>query len=182
MTNAEIFDVLHEYVEYATGLPGKDIRITRPNYGLNPSNDRGTIVTIGIIDPVTIGIDGVFYVDGEAEEDMAEIISADRNITASIKTYGDDAADVMGQISQKLRGSNAQAIFYRGGIGFIRRGTVLQISEILNGSFEEIRQLDVEFHVNHIVEEDVKAIDSATIELEVQHETKKLNATIEVTR
>ena len=182
MKNSEIFDVVHDYVVFATGLPGRNVRITRPNYGVNPAKDRETIVTIGLINSTQIGIDNRLYRDKESSEDMTEYISSDRNITASIKAYGKDAADVMDQISFKTRTQAGNEILIEGGLGYLGQGQVLTLSEVLNGSYEEIRQLDLDFHVDHITEADINAIDSATIGVEVQYDTRKLNKTIEVTK
>ena len=183
MNSATIFDIMHDYVVFATGLPGKDVRITRPNAGLNVQNDRGTVATIGLINSTPIGQDAEFFnnIDGN-DDDVEEIVSANRRLTASIKIFGGDSEDLINKVSSNLKRQGAKDIFYNGGesIGILTKGEVLNLSTVLNGSYNEIRQLDIRLYINHVEGQNINAINSATIGVEIQNGSQKLETTIEV--
>jgi hypothetical protein len=182
VNNSEIYEIIHTYVVFATGLPVADVRPVRDNYNIEPIKDRGTIVTIGLINSTPIGMDQTFYENIEGDDlNVNELVSADRNLTASIKVDGDDAEDIANKIAWNTARSGASEIFYNGEIGFIRKGEIINLSELLNGGYNEIRQIDIEFHINHVDALEVNAINSSTIDVELQG-SGTLTETIEVTQ
>ena len=95
--------------------------------------------------------------------DLDETVYGDRNITASIKTYGVTADDNSEKILLALTSSNGLSFLNQNGLGYLRNGSILDISMLMNGSFENRRQLDVEFHVVSSGTEVVNAIESAEL-------------------
>lgn len=95
--------------------------------------------------------------------DLDETVYGDRNITASIKIYGNTADDICEKILLALTSSSGLSYLNQNGLGFLRNGSILDISTLANGSFENRRMLDVEFHVVSTGTNVVNAIESAKL-------------------
>ncbi len=181
MTNLEIYKIVQKYVVFATGLPGASVRLARPNQGVRTAKDRGTIVSINLINSTPIGKDYTLFKDIDGDDlNIEEVVVANRNLTASIKVYGSDAEDIAIKISNNTVRSGAKGVFYSGGIGVLKKGNVLDLTAVLSGSYEETRQLDIQLYIKHVDELNVNVINSATIDVEIQNGSLKLNGKVEV--
>lgn len=169
MNNIDVYKVIQEYVVYATGLAGSNVRLARPELGIETQNDRDTIVTIDLIAHTKIGMDSNLYRDiGGDNQNMIEVVSADRNVTASIIVYGFDSADIVDKISRNLKRQKAKDILYNEGqeIGYLTQGAIVNLSQVLNGSYSEIRQIDIQFFVSHFDDEEINTMNSLDIDLD----------------
>lgn len=95
--------------------------------------------------------------------DLDETVYGDRNVTASIKTYGTTADDISEKIVLALTSSIGLSHLNKNGLGYLRHGPILDISTLANGNFENRRQLSVEFHVVSSNTNSVNAIESSAI-------------------
>jgi hypothetical protein len=176
----QLYRDLHDYVIAATGLPDESVVPTYDNASSEPSQNRGQICSINIINQVMIGNDARSYTDKSGGQDLDEKTSGDRNVTASIKTYGDSAQNTIEQIILYL--STSAGIFFLNDkdIGYLRHGNTLDISSIQNGEFENRRQVDIEFHVVFDITADVNEISTASIDY-VFEASQTITGNIEVT-
>ena len=186
MNEFELHNIIHDYIVFATGLPNESVIPAYSNQDMQTYNDRGAIVTINLINPTPIGKDTLYYKDVD-NDNVEEIVFAHRNITASIKVFegkldGNTASDLMDKISSYLIRTKAKSIFYNSGnsIGVIRKGNVIDLPEVLNGSYNSIKQLDIDFHINNSDGLNVNAINSSTIEVESHSGSHITNTQIEV--
>ncbi len=159
----QVYRNLHDYVVLVTGLPNESVRPTYENASSQPTQDRGLLCSINIINQTEIGIDARNYNDQQAGEDLDEDVIGDRNITASIKAYGELAADTCEKIVLGLKSAAGAEFLNTKELGYLRHGSILNISSIQNGGFEKRNQVDVEFHIKTSVTAEVNAIQSAVI-------------------
>lgn len=176
----QLYRDLHDFVVEATGLDPTSVRPTYVNASARPTQDRGLLCSINLINQLPIGQDGKISANmAEPATDMDETIYGDRNITASIQAYGSDAQGTIEKIAIYLSTSAGIEFLNKKGIGYLRNGQTLDISSLQNGSFENRRQLDVEFHKVSIAENEVNAIESADLGFTF-YGSEKTTGTIEV--
>lgn len=175
----QIYRDIHGFVVLATGLPDKSVRPAYPNASAKPTQDRDLLCSINIINQTTIGIDARKYANQTAGTDLDESVVGDRNITASIKTYGEGADDTAETIMLFLKSSAGINFLNTKELGYLRHGSIINLSSLQNGSFENRRQLDVEFHIKTSVTAEVNAIESAEIGF-AYYGSDEITGTIEV--
>ena len=160
----QIYRDIHDFVVLATDLDPKSVRPSYVNASAEPTQDRGLLCSINLINITKIGQDGKISQDMTLPAiDMDETIYGDRNVTASIKCYGDDAQDTAENIQLFLSSSGGTEFLNGKDLGYLRSGQALDISSLQNGSFENRRQLDIEFHIVTSNTEDVNSINSSDI-------------------
>lgn len=160
----QVYRDIHDMIVLATGIPKESVRPVYGNASSKPNQDRGLLCSVNLINITKIGQDGRISTDQDAPAtDMEETIYGDRNITASIKSYGDGAQDTAEKIQLFLSSSACSEFLNSKNIGFLRNGQILDISSIQNGSFENRRQVDIEFHIVTSNTEDVNSINSSDI-------------------
>ena len=160
----QVYRDLHDFIVLATGLDDESVRPVYGNSSAQPTQDRGLLCSVNLINITKIGQDGKISDDQDLPAtDMEETIYGDRNVTASVKAYGEAAQDTLEKIQLFLSASAGTEFLNSADLGFLRNGQILDISSIQNGSFENRRQLDIEFHVVTSNTEDVNAINSSEI-------------------
>lgn len=160
----QIYRDIHDMIVLATTLPDESVRPVYGNAPSKPNQDRGLLCSVNLINTTKIGQDSRISTDQDAPDtDMHETIYGDRNLTASIKSYGDEAQNTAEKIQLFLSSSKCSEFLNSKNIGFLRNGQILDISSIQNGSFENRRQLDIEFHIVTSNTEDVNSINSTSV-------------------
>ena len=160
----QVYRDIHDFVVLATGLDGESVRPVYSNSSARPAQDRGLLCSINLINITQIGQDGKISQDmADPATDIDETIYGDRNVTASVKSYGATAQDIAEKIQLLLSASVGTEFLNKKDLGYLRSGQVLDISSLQNGSFENRRQLDIEFHIVTSNTEDVNAINSSEI-------------------
>ncbi len=159
----QVYRNVHDIVVEATGLDDTAVRPAYDNAPAQPTQDRTLICSINIINPTPVGVDSVINANQDTGTDLDETVYGDRNITASIKTYGGSAQNVAEQIILYLSTSAGIQSAYEKELGYLKHGQILNISSLQNGSWENRRQVDIEFHIVMSVENEVNAIESSTI-------------------
>lgn len=162
MTYNGLEDTWFQFVVAATGLPENQGRIVYQNGPIQSPQDRPLLFSLALINATMIGQDG--RINSNGASDVDEKITSDRNITASIKTYGPEARDNLEKVNAYLSASAGIEFLNKNQIGFFRSGQILDISSIQNGEFEDRRSLDIEFHAVFETTRDVNAINSAEID------------------
>ena len=179
----QVYRDLHDFIVEATGLDTSAVRPAYQNAPTSPSQDRGTLVTINLINQTELGIDSRQYANDGT--DLAESVYGDRNITASINVYADDdshaqeAQNVIENIVLYLRSSAGSEFLNGKELGYLRHGSVLNLSALQNGNWENRRQVDIEFHIIVSVENAVNAIETASVNWQYEG-SGTITGTIEV--
>lgn len=159
----QVYRDLHDFVVLVTGLPDESVRPAYTNASAQPSQDRDLLCSINIINITEIGIDGVHNANQSAGTDVEQTIVGDRNITASLKFYGETARDTVEKVVLGLKAFASVDFLNKKNIGYLRHSTPLDISSLQNGEWEIRQSLDVEFHIKTSVTSDVNAIESAEL-------------------
>lgn len=182
MTYNGIYITIHDFIELATGLAGKDIRKVRPNAPASLPADRAETVSIGLINPRPLSRDLVTYEDIEESDNVTEREYTNQEVTASINFYGENSADTAQNVLGSIRLAAIIEIFNRAGIGILRRGDITNISGYTNGNFEERRHLDITLNVRFKSQAEIDTFGQASIESDVVTPYNNHNqTTIEVT-
>ena len=176
----QMYRDIHDFVVEATGLANESVRPAYVNASAKPTQERGLLCSINLINHAMIGIDSLHYEDLESQDtDMDETVHGDRNVTASIKCYGEEALDTAEKIILYLTASAGLEFLNKKEIGYLRHGQILDISSVQNGSFESRRQIDIEFHVVTSTTNGVDAITSSEINF-TYYGSEEITGTIEV--
>jgi hypothetical protein len=173
-----IEEKIFDYIQLAAGLGDDQIRRSYQNASAQPTQDRQVLVSYNIINQIVVGTDSRKYADDDAT-DLEETMYGDRNITVSVQAYGDAAQNTIETVSLFTRSFASTEFLNKNSMGFLRKGQVLDISNIQNGSFENRRQLDLEFHIVVDNTETVNAVESAQIGL-AYYGSDTITETIEV--
>lgn len=180
------YETLHGFIKLSTGIDDTMIRPFHQNAPLKVPLDRVTsIVFINFTSFKTLGHSALQYANqigtvtddnGTTEDesddteidlvDLVETVKSDVILTASINVYGTNADDTAQKIINGFSSSAAISLLSKGGLGYLQHGQVLNISAIQNGSFENRRQFDAEFHAEMTTSAVVNAVTSAQINWE----------------
>ncbi len=175
-----IEETVFDFIVLATGLNEDQVRRSYQNASAQPTQDREMLVSFNLINQTSIGIDSSQFADRTGDDDLDETVKGDRNVTASIKAYGDNAQNTIEKIGMFGFSASGNEFLNKNALGFLNKGQVLDISSVQNGSFEKRRQLDIEFHVVLTTETVTGSIGSADIGFAF-YGSETITGTIEVT-
>jgi hypothetical protein len=145
------------WVRTASGLDVNHV-IPQNDGGPRPS---GQYATVRVFDPVKIGHDPYSMTTNLLDDTSVDInYSGLRQIMVGINVYRGDALGAMEKLKSSLDRVTIQDYFRAKDIGIINTSETRDLSEVVNGSYEERRQTDFFFFVTNNDTETVEAIET----------------------
>jgi len=154
---AQLQAYLTTWVRDVTGL---NINHVIPQNDTGP-RPKGQYATIRVFDPVKIGHDAYTVTEGTVDPTTADFNYAGlRRIMVGINVYRGDAIGTMGSLKASFDRVLTQEYFAGKDIGIINTSETRDISEVIDGKYEERRQADFFFFLTNTATENIEAIEN----------------------
>lgn len=148
---------LTTWVRNATGLDANHV-IPQNDTGPRP---KGQYATIRVFDPTKIGHDAYTITEGTLDPTTADFnYYGLRQIMVGVNIYRGDALGAMTKLKASLDRVLTVEYFSGKNIGIINTSETRDLSEPVNGKYEERRQADFFFFLTNQDTENIEAIES----------------------
>lgn len=140
----------------------------------------GAYASVDFLTDLGVGWEESNYTNRTEDPDLDQSIEGFREYTVSINVFRDSARDNARRIRTGLVRDTIIDLFYSAGVGLGVRSNVRELSETLNGTWEERAQLDVTLHVIGTDESITRSVEALTITGDYQVGSQSTEITIEV--
>jgi hypothetical protein len=122
------------------------------------------------------GVDGNSYEDNNVEGQLLENTFGTRRIVASVQFFRGAAYSSASRLEALFRTSNGNSLLRQNGLSFIRAGSVLDLSQVVDTYWEARAQVELQFYIPSVEQATVGTFSSIPITIK----TEKLSNSTEV--
>ncbi len=145
---------IRRVIQHTTGLPAADIR---------PANQAAgaigkTWATVLIISAQGLGIESVKREKNKNDErqQITETLTRQLELTVSVNVFGENAIQTLSRIRDRMLLSSTRQLMQEVGLGYIRMGTVRNLSAVIDMQWQERGQADLQLHAISTESEDLR--------------------------
>jgi hypothetical protein len=137
-------DNIRAIVKAALNLPDNFVRPANQNAPTGKVSEPFATVLITTVDKS--GQDSVSQENDLDGVSIDETIVGQRHIVASIQFFRAGAYSLASRLGALLQGSTASGMFQQYGLGFVKVGSALNITGVVDNVYEERGQIELEFY------------------------------------
>jgi len=140
----------------------------------------GAYATVDFLTDLSVGWEESNYTNRTEDPDLDQKLEGFREYTVSINVFRDSARDNARRIRTGLVRDTVMDLFYSVGAGLGVRSNVRELSDTVNGTWEDRAQLDVTLHAIGADESITRSIEALSIAGDYQVGSQSTEITIEV--
>lgn len=145
-TVSDINKLIRQFVRETLGMPPDSVRPANQTAPTGKQSEQFATVLITLIEPT--GADERRVANEAAPSlNVAETVIGQRRLIASIQFFRGDAYTKASRLRTLMATSDAIGRLQAAGLGFVRASAVRNLTGVVDASWEERAQLDLELHL-----------------------------------
>lgn len=170
----DVDQALRQWLMMASGLPDEQV------YFLNDTGPRGTGTFITLNSSLALTQMGQRDEERTTDADGNLTRVAQRKFTASVNTWGKGAKTLLGVVLDALERYDVQGVLDSVNVAYLRRGSVQDLTALLETEYEERAHADVFFALADGTTEQVGTIETVEITGQLFGSVDEMTVTINV--